>query len=104
MIKFTKPKVNEIRYVSFMSNYTLWWVYKVKINKVGTKWITCNMLEYITGSENPYKDNMNANVQLYYWHYQKTLEDAYKMLIYNIFDTRDVELFYREQPDLGQII
>ena len=103
MIKFTRPKMGDIRYQVFMTYDRDWWIYKVEMTKVGRTWFHGKILEYIDGTIacNAVKTKSG---DLNYWHFVETLEDAHKMLIYNIFDTRETELFFREKPDLEQIV
>ena len=102
MIKFTKPKLDDIRYQVFMTFSGDWWIYKVEMIKCGRTWYAGKILDHIDGIDT-YSDRTYTG-EFYYWNYVETLSDAHKMLIYNAFDDREVNLFYRENPDLEQII
>lgn len=103
MIKFSKPEIGDIRYLVFMAYDGSWWIQKVKMTQAGkrNKWFAGRVIDNIDGTINPKRKNYTG--QYYYWQFVDSESDAKKMLIYNIFDTRDVNLFYRGKPDLEDL-
>lgn len=102
MINFTKPKIGDIRYQVFMDEDDDWWIYKVKMTKTGRTWYAGKILKFIDGTDIYF--NRIESGELYYWNYVETLSDAKKLLMYGVFDAREVNLFFRENPDLEQLI
>ena len=103
MIEFSKPKAGEIRYLAFQDHEKHhFWIQKVEMTKTGKKWFGAKILQHIAGIKMNL-DTKKSGEYLYFC-FLKTEEDAKKLLILDVFDDRQVHIFFREEPDIEELL
>jgi hypothetical protein len=103
MIEFSKPKAGEIRFLAFQDHDKKnFWLQKVEIVRAGKKWIQAKILQHISGV--PMNMDTKKTGQYYSFCFLKTEENAKKLLILDAFDTRSVHIFFRDEPDIEELI
>jgi hypothetical protein len=103
MIEFSKPKIGDIRFLAFQNHSKEnFWLQKVEITKVGKTWVQANILQHIVGT--PMNLDVKQTGQYYPFCFLKTEEDAKKLLILDTFDTRSVHIFFRDEPDIEELL
>ena len=105
MIKFSKPKEGEIRYLAFQDSAKKhFWLQKVKIIYAGRRWYQGKILEFIAGEHEIGDEEEMRTGQYPYFCFLETESDAKKLLVLNTFDTRQITIFFHDEPNLEGLI
>jgi hypothetical protein len=106
MIKFSKPKEGETRYLAFQDhNKKHFWIQRVEMTYIGTRWYQGKIEKFIAGENEVSDPDKLLTGQYPYFCFLETESDAKRLLILNAFDTRVVPIFFREDdPGIEELI
>jgi hypothetical protein len=104
-MKFTRrPKIGEVKYLAFLEHdgrhYLL---HKVKMKYAGKKYFGASLMEVIIDQSEHGFDSASDQGQYFNFCFLETEEDAKRLLLIGALDGRDVQVFFREKPDLEEL-